>query len=151
MEYTMKVRTDDRLVMFIYSLIQRGVRVSQIEEAVDAARDILKPGASVELANGPLAVVAQEAARAIAETGCIKVDQLKGKVYSECETVFLKFNHMPMCSKCGTIFLKEKGPFENGIKPKSVLDIEAGKCPKCGEVWKKQGFGIDVPGSEKAV
>ena len=120
MDWTMKVRTDEKLVVFIYSLLQRGVHVSQIEQAVDAATDILKQGNTVELCNGPLAVVAQEAARVIAGHGTIKVGKEDGIV----------------CSKCGAVFTTT-WPVNNGIMPRWVLDIEAGKCPKCGELWKK--------------
>lgn len=121
MDWTMKVRTDEKLVVFIYSLLQRGVHVSQIEQAVDSATDILKQGNTVELCNGPLAVVAQEAARVIAGHGTIKVGKEEGLV----------------CSKCGTVFMESKWPFKDGVKPRWVLDLEAGKCPSCGETWKK--------------
>lgn len=116
MDWTMKVRTDEKLVVFIYSLLQRGVHVSQIEQAVDSAVDILKQGSAVELVNGPLAVVAQEAARLIAGSGTIKEPREDGVVCSKCEAVFTASWNL-----------------EDGTR----VDVEAEKCPKCGEPWRR--------------
>ena len=111
MEYTMKVRTDDRLVLFIYDLLQKGVHVHRVEQAVDTITDILKQGNEVELVNGPLAVVAQEAARIIAGSGCIKIGKEVGVA----------------CSKCGVVFMDhELHKAENRTC-----------CPKCLELWKR--------------
>ena len=122
MDWIMKVRTDDKLVVFIYSLLQRGVHVSQIEQAVDAATDILKQGNTVELCNGPLAVVAQEAARVIAGHGTIKIGKEDGVV----------------CSKCGAVFLLNCEPeFKSPELIALSRMVVQEKCPKCGELWKK--------------
>jgi hypothetical protein len=137
MEYTIKVRTDSALVKFVYSLLDSGIGPNVLEDAADFARSTKE----VELRRGPMAIMAQEVARVIEGHGTIR------------EGVTLKLGEVAgiICSKCGEIFPSEKWPFTTGIKPRWVLDIDAGKCPKCGDVWKKQGFGIDVPGSEKAV
>ena len=122
MEYTMKVRTDDKLVLFIYDLLQKGVHVHQIERSVDAAVDILKHGAAVELCNGPLAVVAQEAARLIAGSGTIKVGKEDGIV----------------CSKCGAVFMLNCEPeFKSPELIALSRMVVQEKCPNCEEHWKR--------------
>jgi hypothetical protein len=111
MEYSIKVKTDNRVVMFLYALMQGGVHVKQVEEAVDAA---MKFGAKADLLNGPLAVMAQEAARILVGHGTIGIQAAAGM----------------LCSKCGTIYLAADYHKFNEVQGKS-------QCPKCGEPWKK--------------
>jgi hypothetical protein len=113
MEYSIKVKTDDRLTIFIYALLCKNTYVNQVEEAV---RDMEKMvtdanGRELSLCLGPLGIVAQEAARVIKGYGAIDKDKTVVPIGGL------------VCSKCGVIF--------------HVVNQSSAICPKCGEVWPK--------------
>ena len=112
MEYTIKVRTDNRVVLLITELLKLGLHPNDLEKAVDA---IASMKGTVELRNGPMAIMAQEAAREIIGSGTIAIQPTAGLI----------------CAKCGQIYLASDH--------KRYLEVsKLGKCPTCGNPWSKE-------------
>jgi DNA-directed RNA polymerase subunit RPC12/RpoP len=110
-EYSISVKTDNKLVMFVYALLAEDVDFNRLERAVDWVRQ--NEGGTITLPKGPLAVMAQEVARVILGHGTIGIQAEAGLV----------------CSKCGTIYLASDYHKFKEVQGKS-------ECPKCGEPWK---------------
>lgn len=130
MEYSISVKTDNKLVMFVYALLDEGVDFNLIEKAVDQASkfsSLEKEGFQVSLKRGPLAVMAQEVARVILGHGAIGIQAEAGLV----------------CSKCGTIYLASDYHKFKEVQGKS-------QCPKCGEQWKTEANGKQGSGEKHA-
>lgn len=76
MEFISEVRSDNTLVIFLYLLMTEGLHPQQLARAVDLVRAVkanpeyTKHGV-VRMANGPLALMAQEAARELVGEGTI--------------------------------------------------------------------------------
>lgn len=76
MEYSSQVKSDNPLVMFLYSLMSAGVHPKQVEKAVDEVKELRADSRYTEdgmvtMADGPLALMAQEAARELVGEGTI--------------------------------------------------------------------------------
>lgn len=76
MEFSSQVKTDNPLVIFLYSLMSAGVHPKQVEKAVDEVKTIQSDPSYTEnglvtMADGPLALMAQEAARELVGEGTI--------------------------------------------------------------------------------